>query len=394
VDVLGGHSDKTFGARGYYGAPASLPSEETLRDSLLLASAQTGNLDAEYTRFAFAWRELRDSYLLDASRPALYRNRHHSRLLTLAFDRRLELNESWALLGRVELEREDLDSVYEGTVPASGLGEHWRARAGALVMPEYRMGDWRLTAGLRATGFTDDRAAWLPAAGIAWTPRPHTEISLGYSETVCLPSYTELNYNSPSSLGNAGLERRHARSLELKAAAPVADRHRVEAVAFARRESETVDWIRTAPGVPWHAANLDSLDVLGLELELETEITPSLLIEVGAQLLRKRTADEPYAGRYALDYPGESARLAVIWHAAPWCELRAEQRVDRWSRNPERDTDRTAWLGAVTLAARPPQHPRLSAAIGLENVWDVAHQPVLGVEAPGRQLRTSLTYDW
>jgi len=394
LDVLAAHSDKTFGARGYYGAPASLPSEESVRDSLLFVSAQRGDLADEYLRLAFAWRELRDTYLLDASRPALYRNQHHSRLLTIAADQRTVFNESWSLLMRVELEREDLDSTYQGTIAAAPLGEHWRARASCFVMPEYRIGDWRITAGLRATGFTDDRPAWLPAAGIVWSPRPDTEVSLAYSETVRLPSYTELNYNSPSSLGNAGLARQHARSIELAATAPLSELCHVRGLAFVRRETDSVDWVKGAPGARWEATNLDSVDVFGLHLNLEMEIHRDVLLELGGELLRKQVDDEPHASRYALDYPETKARIAVTWQAASWCEIRAEQALARWTDNPERGTRRTAWLGSLAIVLRPPQYQQLTVTLGLENAWDQAHEPVVGVQAPGRQARASLTYEW
>ena len=128
-----------------------------------------------------------------------------------------------------------------------------------------------------------------------------TEVSLAYSETVRLPSYTELNYNSPTSLGNAGLERQHARSLELAVTTPINERVRIRALAFIRRETDSVDWRKAAPGDPWRATNLDSVDVLGARLNFDLDVNDQLLVQIGGELLRKRTSNEPYSSRYTLD---------------------------------------------------------------------------------------------
>lgn len=393
-DTLFARSSKTFGARGYYGAPASLPSEETLRDSLLFVSARRGDLAGEYLRLTAAWRELRDTYLLDASRPFLYENKHHSRLLTAAADQRLMLDESWSFLWRLEAEREDLDSTYQGTIPAAPLGEHWRARASLFAMPEYHVGDWRFAAGLRATGFTDDSPAWLPAASVVWSPGPETEISLAYSETVRLPSYTELNYNSPTSLGNAGLERQQARSLELAATTPLGERARLHAATFVRRESNAVDWLKSAPGASWVATNLDQVDVFGARLGGDVDLTDRMRIEANAEWLHKHTAADPYSSRYALDYPEATVRLAASWQALSWCELRAEQAVTQRTGNPERGTERTVWLADLAVVLRPVPYPGLTVTLSLDNLWDEADEPLVGVEAPGRRASVSLAYAW
>jgi iron complex outermembrane receptor protein len=365
-----------------------------LRDSLLFLSARRGDLAGEYLRVSAAWRELRDTYLLDASRPWLYTNKHHSRLFTIAGDQRWVFDESWSLLARLEGEREDLDSTYSGTISAAPLGEHWRARGSFFVMPEYRTGDWRFSAGLRGTAFSDDSPAWLPAAGIVWTPNAETEVSLAYSETVRLPSYTELNYNSPTSLGNAGLDRQHARSLELAASTALAEGVRVQSLAFVRRETNSVDWLKTSPGSSWLATNLDSVDVWGARLGLDVDVLENLLVQVGGEVLRKHTADEPYSSRYALDYPEATAQVAAVWQALSWCEVRAEQSVSRMTENPERGTDRRAWLGSLSIILRPPRYNGLSVTLGVDNVWDEASEPVVGVEAPGRRAHVSLAYEW
>lgn len=393
-DTLLARGSKTFGARGYYGAPATLPSEETLRDSLFFVSAQKGDLAGEYLRLSAAWRELRDTYLLDASRPFLYENRHHSRLLTAAADQRILFDESWSFLWRLEAEREDLDSTYRGTIPAAPLGEHWRARASLLALPEYRIGDWRFAAGLRATAFTGDAPAWLPAAGIVWTPAPDTEISLAYSETVRLPSYTELNYNSPASLGNAGLERQHARSLELAAKAPLGERVRLRSLAFFRRESESVDWMKTAPGAPWQAVNLATVDVFGIRVGGEFDLAASWRFHAEGEWLHKDCAADPYASRYALDYPEASLRCGVRWQALSWCEVSAEQGFARHTGNPERGSGRSVWPAALAVTLRPPVQPNLTLTFRLENLWNERDEPVVGVESPGRRASASLAYAW
>jgi outer membrane receptor protein involved in Fe transport len=140
--------------------------------------------------------------------------------------------------------------------------------------------------------------------------------------------------------------------------------------------------------------NLDAVDVLGARLGLDADVTKDLLIQLGGEILRKRTDSDPYASRYALDYPEATARLAAVWHALSWCEIRAEQSVSRMTDNPERGTSRTVWVGSLDLVLRPPQCEGLSVTLGVDNAWDQRYEPVVGVEAPGRRARVSVAYEW
>ena len=58
------------------------------------------------------------------------------------------------------------------------------------------------TAGARAEVFSDDSPAWLPQAGAEVRLGERDTAYASYTETVRQPSYTELNYESPGSLGN------------------------------------------------------------------------------------------------------------------------------------------------------------------------------------------------
>ena len=89
-----------------------------------------------------------------------------------------------------------------------------------------------------------------------------------------------------------------------------------------------------------------------------------------------------------------SCQTSASWQALSWCELRAEQAVVRRTANPERGTERTVWLADLAVVLRPVSYPGLTVTLSLDNLWDQADEPLVGVEAPGRRASVSLAYAW
>ena len=394
TDLAAAYRRKTFGAQGYYGAPATLPSLETVRDRLLFSSTLWGDRDGEFTRLAVLYRDLSDTYTLDRTRSGLYQNRHRSRTLGLGLDGDRPMRENLSVRWRIDASEEHLNSHYQGTIPAAALGDQRRARAALTLVPELTLGALRLDAGMRAAVFTDDVPAYMPVAGIAYEFAPGQRGFVSCTETVRLPSYTELNYNSPGSLGNAGLERQEGRTWELGCEGALGPGCHWRALVFHRDEQDAVDWIRTVPGGRWTAVNLRRVRVRGVDARVDWRVREELHLKLGYAHLNKTSETTPYSSRYVLDYPEHQVHFGIVWRPAPWCELSTVQAVSRQVSNATRDGDRLGVDGSVRAALSPPKWPRLRITVELENMWNDDHEALPGLPSAGRRVSAAAAWVW
>lgn len=392
ADFVAALARRRFGARGFYGAPASFPSEEQVADVLLLGTL-TGELAEETPgRFSASWRRVEDRYWLDRRDHALYANHHVSDLAALHGDAALPVNDRVVLDTRLDASLERLASVYQGTLPGQGLGDHQRRQFTAALIPVYSVGAWRLRAGGAAATCSGDDPAWLPAAGVEYELAPGQTLVAAYTEAVRQPSYTELNYESPGSLGNAGLERQEVRGAEggwrLQAGAL-----RAQATLFAEQGDNVVDWIKQGPGARWTAVNLDTVKTRGIDLSAACTLLPGTAVTGDYRAIDKDGEQAVYASRYALDYARHEARLGVQtrlargWSAAFW------QGLAHYAGNPERGgSDTRAEAGAELRYL----HPRLRTAVtlGASNLLDDDFQLFPGQPPAGRRWYLALTQAW
>lgn len=394
TDLLAATGWKRFGARGFYGAPASLPSQEELEDQLVLGSSRWGSPDGNFVRLTGAWRQLVDRYQLDRNHPELYENRHRSTELAANLDGAGRLTDALRLRWRLEAAEETLHSSYEGTIPSTGLGDHRRDRAGLTLIPEWRVGDLYLSLGGRAQLFSDDQPAWLPVAGIRYEIMPGQTLYADYVESVRQSSYTELNYDSPGSLGNQGLGRQHDRALGLgwRGAYGASADWRV-AVFYAESEN-AVDWVKTSAASRWLATNLDTVTTTGIELEGGYHPARDWGVNIGYALLHKDCDDDVYASRYVLDYPEQRVTFGGYWRPVAFCELRIQQAFEYQASNAVRDGGRMAWPASVE--ARFTLNRRLDTTLVLacENVWDEDFQTFPGQPVGGRRVSAALQLTW
>ena len=393
-DFAAGVQDKTFGARGFYGAPARFPSEEHLTDRLILGSSRFTLNDDSYIRAGAAWRELLDRYWLDGTRPELYENRHRSRQFTTSLDGHTALDDSWALNWRADADLEDINSRYTGTFPGAGLGQHHRRALSLTLAPEWHGDRLRLYAGGRAAFQTGDAPALLPLAGAEWELVPGQSLFLDYAEAARQPSFTELNYNSPGSLGNQGLQTQHTRSLE-GGWKGRADAYGWKLALFGEQSRNTVDWIRTNPAATqWLAADLGQVDTLGLEAFADWRPGPGWTLDASYTVLHKDAARDAYASRYILDYPEQDVAVGLRRELAAWCEFRIRQGLRYQVDNPARGSSRIALPATASLSFRPLRNPQTRFDIGVENLWNSNFEEFPGQPPAGQRFCASLSMAW
>ena len=317
LDFMVGHQDKTFGATGYYGVNDSLIAEESTQDTIALASYQSFD-PAEPMSASILLRQFEDDYKLYLP-SSLFRNQHKNRQAATQVSKRFALREGIRLNSRIAADIEDIDS--------NALGDFNRSRLAVTLIPEFDLAEnLLLTAGVRAEVLESFQDQWLPQVRLDWQSSNTVSLYAEYSASVRRPSYTELNYESPGSLGNSGLDIQNQDNAEAGINWAVSQATGVRAVVFNTMTQDTVDWVRLdADATRWQAENIGDVDTLGTELSVTHQMDDTLNVLASWMWTDKDADTPPYASRYSLDYAENLLRLQLDWTPTTWMRLELAQ---------------------------------------------------------------------
>ncbi len=381
-DLWIGHQDKSFGARGYYGVNPSFKAEENTRDTLVLGAWRGPAHDA-----SLLFREFLDDYKLHLP-SSLYHNEHRSRSLAAQAGSSLPLSSSIELRTRIAADREEINS--------SALGDFSRSRLALTALPAWSpLPSLRLIAGARGELLEGDDDRLLPIARIEADATETLLLHAEYSQSVRRPSYTELNYESPGSLGNSGLGLQDQESIEAGLAWSPSHTSRLSASLFHQRTFDTVDWIRPDPSATrWLASNIGRVDTSGLELACEHRLHDSLRLAATWLTLDKDNDAPPYSSRYSLDYARHFASLTLDWTPTDKLRLEATQFWRDQAENALRDAGGSEqWLSH--LAAHFRLCPSAQLSLIAANAFADDYRLYPGQDTfLSRRISAALTLEW
>jgi iron complex outermembrane receptor protein len=297
LDVLAGHTEKDFGANGFYSDRYPNQREDTATTFVSLGEDFAGDTFIVSPRLS--WRQHRDHYVLDFRTPSLYENRHRTDTLGAELQATLDAAAGVTTFG-AEWALERIDS--------SSLGDHDRSRAGLF-------GNHRLALGRRASlaagAFASFHSDWgwevWPGADVTVDLGAGARLLASVDKSYRVPTYTELYYTSPASVGNPDLVPEEAWTWEAGADWHRGG-HRLSAAFFRREGTNLIDWVRADASQPWQVMNVAAVRTDGVELGWEWLPQGSA---AGAVLHRLRAGyayldtdrdTQGLASRYLLDY--------------------------------------------------------------------------------------------
>jgi iron complex outermembrane receptor protein len=372
TDFLVGHQVKDFGVRGYYGVTPDWYGEEKTEDTLLYLGTirQRETLDLHASAY---YRIFEDQYRLYWSLPGLFENRHtlHSAGGMLG-GRWHSQNNYWV----------DFNvNAHEERIRSGSLGDFDRQRVGASAIPGIRLGAWKYQVGLETEVYSDFDNMLLPHAAVTYYFDDDLHIQLAYSESVRQPSYTELNYESPASLGNAGLDTQVASTSELLLRGKEYPHFSWQIGVFYRTTRDTVDWIRRdAVSTRWEAENIGTVDALGVEAMARWQHQNGNTLSVFYQGLDLSTDAEVYASRYALDYAKHLLRIRGRVFLGKRLAVDYSQTFREQAPNRLRESESSVADGRVQVLYQLLHAPQVYLQVAVDNVWDDDYQVYPGQE--------------
>ena len=384
-DWMVGVSRKEFGARGYYGVSPTWAATETFEDSLVLGTIRQGDVDGVYRRVTGMWRSTRDEYLLFIDPADPFRNKHRTRTSGLAVDGREQLGEAWQLQWRGAYAFEGVDS--------KSLGDHDRERGTLLALPAWQGQRLKVTAGVMGEVFSDGDEAVLPQAGVEWRVGEAQALFASYTEAMHEPSYTELNYESPGSLGNAGLRKGRSRKSELGWRLQPTQGRTASVSVFHRATGHAVDWVKVAEDTArWAATDLGTVTTWGVECSGSRRLGEQLRVRAAYTWLEKDHEWDVYAARYVLDYPQHRLSIDLDWAFAPDWRLSVGQTVRYHSETMARETEATGRDGRLALQWYAGQPDGVVIRVGVDNLWNDSFGSYVDLPAPDRRVWGALSW--
>jgi len=302
TSLLFAYSDRPFGANDFYGAVET----QWERTKTWFAS---GHQDlGEKTEANFAFRKHTDLYVYIRDDPSYYTNWHTDE----SWQGNLRRHDNLPLHGVLSYGVEGLAE----SIHSTNLGIHSRERGSGYVFYDLRsVRRYSLSAGIREEIYGAHSVATSPSlSGAAWITS-RFKLRAAATRAFRLPSYTDIYYSSPATLGNVNLKPESATSYEGGVDAYVKPNLHASVTVFDRRDSDVVDYVQPAGSNIYQAENLPPLHFVGVEASTVYEPRVGQHFAFSFSALRGRYASpENLVTEYTFAYPVHDA--VVEWRGA------------------------------------------------------------------------------
>lgn len=370
LTLSSGLQHKDFGARDFY---APYPSREFTRVWLHTA-AYTRNLGGGSLSVRTHHRRHRDRFVLVADDPELYQNRHLSRRTGLEVHAVVANGLPGQLALGGELTRESLVS--------SNLGDRVRDRGAGFGEYGVGRGAWSARLALRLDHHEGFGWEGSPSLSLG-RQLPRGRVYVTASRVHRAPSFTELYYRDPANQGNAHLRAESAEALELGAHLRLLPSWEARASAFARRESDLIDYVRPRGEAVWQARNLGRMRITGALVQLSGTWLGLRQELAYAWTDKERRLTGDLESKYVFTHPRHQVTAGLTHPAGGGVKARWRVVAKERATLGDYATVELA-LGRELGAGR--------ATVRLSNLANARYEAVRGVPAPGRwvTLETSL----
>ena len=383
TDLLFAVSDRSFGANQFYG---DYPSWERTKGWLGGVRQDLGSR----TEAAFAYRRHTDEFLLFRDDPAIYENNHIDGSWQGSLRRTENLPSGTLLLMGLEANGDSIRS--------NNLGLHARNRGAGYVDLDFRPAKkrWSLSMGAREEIFSGGaQAVFSPE--LAGSFRVGNSLKLrgtgGYGFRI--PTYTDLYYSDPSTLGNPNLKPESAWTGDGGADWTPSAKVTLSATGFYSQQHDTIDYVKSAtvpnPYLPpsctidgaqaantWCADNLNGLHFAGVETSFAWIPNKSQTVRIEWTALHgAQTALHGLESEYVFNYPVENVHASWTWAMGHDIVLtNSVQLAQRYQQ-----TVYPVWNATLTRDAW-----KVRPYLRLMNASNTGYQEISGVNMPPRTI--------
>jgi iron complex outermembrane receptor protein len=378
TEVILAASDRPYGANLFYG---DYDSKE--RTKSWFGAVRQGLLHNVATDFAYGRHT--DEFILLASAPSVYENNH------IATTWQSDLRQSVPLARNIDLAY-GLEADGE-SIRSNSLGHHARNQgAGYVGLSMHRPQRLSLSVGAREQINAGPMQVFSPSVAAGYRLSGGLRAHAAYGHGFRLPTYVDLFYSDPATVGNPLLRPETSQSYEGGLEyTPQAHPHlHATATGFQLRQTNAIDYVKPAatPTAPWQAQNIGRIDYTGAESTVSFAVTSSQHLDLGYTFLHANPLQAGILSEYAYNFAAQNA--SVSYTAVLYRQLSARTQlgvIQKTTQSPY-----PLWnvgLSRSTGVVRP--------YLMLDNLSNTSYFEVSGppaVPMPGRSLLAGLLLVW
>ena len=306
IELLASFNNRSFGANGFYASPTFTDQFEATQSSLLgLTTSINGNWHIKPKLY---WKRGQDEFILFKNDPSIYRNMHITNKLGV------EVNATKKhALGTTGIGFE----LAHVSIRSNNLGEHARTLAHGYLEHRFVSNRWDVTPGFSVSHYTDQDTFFSPGIDIGFQFNDDMRLFFNSGYTYRIPTYTDLYYNDPTTLGNESLLPEKALSTEL------GFRHRqnnwkLSLTLFQRDAKNYIDYVVLAGDERWQSTNIDQILSQGGELDVVVNVSPHRFAMGYAYLKDDVNGISSALSRYAINSRKHHffTRLTLKWSSS------------------------------------------------------------------------------
>lgn len=397
TDVLLAGSDRSFGANQFYG---DYNSWERTKGWFAGIRQEFG----PDTTGAFAFRRHTDDYVLWRNDPAAYENNHIDGSWQAMLRHTITVEKTSALLMGLESDGDSINSFNFSNLNSSGLvmrtpalGIHARNRGAGYVDFDLRpaAARWNYSVGAREEIFSGGAlAVFSPQMAGSLRVANHFKLRASGGYGFRIPTYTDLYYSDPSTIGDPNLKPESSWSGNGGVDWAPGRKLMLSAGGFYSQQHHTIDYVKTPtlpnPYVPtscvsvnlWCAANLNGLHFAGAESTLTWLPTTSQSVRVSWTAVHgAQSALHGLQSEYIFNYPVNNVQ--ATWTATLPHAIAISNFVQLAQRYQQ--TVYPVWNATLTHDTG-----RLRPYIRLTNLSNTGYQEITGVNMPPREIMGGL----
>lgn len=257
IHLLSAFSERDFGANGFYSTPSATEQYEETQTSLVGLSTQIKHNDWVIKPQLY-WRRNQDMYLYDRNNPTGYRNLHITNKIGA------EVNASYTSNLGVTGFGVDVAQVY---LASNNLGNRERLMSTLFLEHQFNFFNDRLdvTPGVAVTYYSDFKWHAFPGIDLGYELSNSFKIYGNVGYTYRIPTYTDLYYSDPTTLGNENLDPENALAEEFGIKFKSAN-FSASAAVFNRDSENLIDYVKSNEEDLWQATNIRELNTKGIDV--------------------------------------------------------------------------------------------------------------------------------
>lgn len=309
TDILLAASDRPYGANNFYG---NYPEWE--RTKAWLASIQQ-QLGAR-TAATFGYLKHTDEFVLILGQPQIYENNH----TTTGYEAALRRADPIGKNATISYGLEEAGD----TIHSSSLGIHARNQGAGYANLSLRSLNVRslsrlsLSLGAREEVLSSYGSVFSPNVAAAVTLTGSLRLRAAVSHGFRQPTYVDLYYSDPATLGNPALKPESSWSYEGGLDfAPSGGRITLSAAGFRLNQTNAIDYSKQQLATPiltaaekWQAVNVPTLDLSGAEASARIRLTDHQQLTLAYTAAHSGNLPPQYLSEYAFNYAAQNAIFA------------------------------------------------------------------------------------